>query len=259
MDTQAITGRFHLEIVTHCYRYRRLLAYQISSLRLFPPRDIDVTFNVWYTSKTDPVTAEWLRQPASNGDGDCSFMALAPNIRFRRRDVPPTECYNRAIGRNCSCQETTADYVWLTDCDYLFREGCLDALPHALAAAGNPVLAFPRHAHESISQDSGDEYLSRLSSTGAPKTVDIHPLHFRPMRRSMPIGGLFIYRGDVARERGYISDRTKWLVPNNRWRRELSDRIFRSWLGVRAVPVELPNLYRIRHSQRGSFQRDVEL
>ena len=42
------SGRLSIEIVSHCWNYSHLLAYNLSSLVNHPPQDIDVTMTVFY-------------------------------------------------------------------------------------------------------------------------------------------------------------------------------------------------------------------
>src|SRR5690554_1584678 len=44
----ARTGRLSLEVVSHCWNYAHLLVYQLSSLVLNPPRELDVTMTVFH-------------------------------------------------------------------------------------------------------------------------------------------------------------------------------------------------------------------
>jgi len=44
-----------LEIVVHCWRYSRMLAYQLSSLVLFPPKDVEVALRVFGTYADIPT------------------------------------------------------------------------------------------------------------------------------------------------------------------------------------------------------------
>ena len=43
----------HLEIVSHCWHYSRLLTYQLSSLVLHPPTEVAVTVTVFLAEEDE--------------------------------------------------------------------------------------------------------------------------------------------------------------------------------------------------------------
>ncbi|MDZ7683971.1 MAG: hypothetical protein U5O39_02010 [Gammaproteobacteria bacterium] len=77
-DRTAREGRLSLEIVSHCWQYAHLLAYQLSSLVLSPPQDLDVTMTVYYCEE-DPATSKLLDR-----FGDIE----ATNVRWNWRALP---------------------------------------------------------------------------------------------------------------------------------------------------------------------------
>ena len=92
-----------------------------------------------------------------------------------------------------------------------------------------------------------------------PGIYSIHPPDFTPETNIRAIGGIQLYRGSVARERGYLPDHPKWQRPARKWERTFCDSFFRRELGTRGVPVDVVNLYRLRHSKRGRTDIDVSL
>ncbi|MBX2825316.1 MAG: hypothetical protein KTR33_11350, partial [Gammaproteobacteria bacterium] len=58
-ERQAKTGKLHIEIVSHCWRYSHMMLYQLSSLVLYPPAECTVTMTVCY-SEEDTDTKELL-------------------------------------------------------------------------------------------------------------------------------------------------------------------------------------------------------
>lgn len=260
---------FKLELVSHCWRYSRLLLLQASSLILHPPdpAKLSIIHTIFYSREDAETVAmlHWLQRqqwPAS--------------VKWRHWPIETERLLRRAIGRNEACHDTKADWIWLADVDYLFGPGCLDALPEQLANVAGP-LAYPRYAMRSPTDPAGDELIESVllppdSADGDGSRIDGCDCRLRDVdyaageiettRRA--IGGVQIYRGDVARDRGYLSDSPRWHRPADRWRRTYEDRAFRGWLGdgngeVRGEPVELPNLYRVRHSKRGRFDIGVRL
>lgn len=243
-------AEFQLDIVAHSYRYSRLLAYQLSSLCLHPPERARVNVVVFHTAD-DPETCETLdwfgRQP------------LPPTVTLTTWQLEPPQLFRRAIGRNLACRASRADWLWLADCDYLFGPNCLDALPEQLAGVTGP-LAYPRQTLRSISHELGDAAIERVVGPGI---YAIPPAaNFEPERNNRGIGGIQIYRGSVARERGYLDGHRKWLLPEERWARTREDAVFRGWVGAyrgRGEGIDVPNLYRIRHSRRGRVDIGVKL
>jgi len=142
---------------------------------------------------------------------------------------------------------TEADWVWFADCDFLFGDGALDALG-GRAGETDAVLLFPREVQGSRTHATGDKAIAAAS--GPPRVLAIEREDFSPMRFSRATGGVQIARGDVVRRLGYCKDsapRARGL----RWRVPREDVKFRRSLGTRGTPIDLPNVYRIRHSQRG--------
>ena len=118
----AKTGHLQLEIVSHCWKYAHMLVYQLSSLVLFPPQSCTVTMTVFY-GEEDTATVALLAY----------FGELkVPNVVWNWQCLPRQALFRRAIGRNLAARNSQADWVWFTDCDVLFRAGCLDGLAAAL-------------------------------------------------------------------------------------------------------------------------------
>lgn len=234
-----------IEIVTHSYNYSRLLTYQLSSLALHPPQDVSLTFTVFY-NEDDLPTRQVLDFFWDDPRGDVAVWNF--------RNLPTPELCRRAIGRNLAALNSHADWIWFTDCDYIFGPGALDSLPEALGKIEGP-LAFPRQVLGSISHELGDAAIQKVNGPGL---YSIDPTHFRPARHNRAIGGIQIVRGDVAREIGYCRG-TRWQRPARTWKRTHEDRAFRKILGTRGEPIDIPNVFRIRHSLRGRKHKGVEL
>ena len=114
----AKSGILDIEIVSHCWNYAHLLNHQLSSLVQFPPAKGTITMTVFYCSE-DKNTSELL----------AFFSKIdVPNITWNWCELPRIALFRRTIGRNKAALETKADWVWFTDCDLMFREGCLDGL-----------------------------------------------------------------------------------------------------------------------------------
>ena len=236
-----------LEIVSHCWHYSRLLSYQLSSLCLYPPNGVEVVATVFYAEK-DTDTRHVLEYFVE--------LSLAENLTVRPWSVPVECLLRRSIGRNLAAQATTADWVWFTDCDYLFGEECLEELPAALKEVPGP-LAFPRVVYHNATHADGDRLVQKIS---APGVYDVDCSQFVAKRLNRAIGGVQLVPGDVARANGYLPD-TRWQQPATRLRfcRCREDRVYRAQLGTRGHPIKLPGVYRIRHSVCGRQHENVSL
>lgn len=227
-----------IEIVSHCWRYGALLAYQLSSLVLYPPRGVRVRMTVFH-SEEDAGTVEVL---------DFFGKREVPGIEWNWWPLERSRLFRRAIGRNLAARRTTADWVFFADCDVLFHEGALDALGAALARCDS-VLAFPRTHSVSELLDADDPVFRALEE--AVRIVDIDPSRFTPEERDRAVGGLQIVRGDVARAAGYCGEIALFQRPSERWRKTREDRVFRWLLGTQGAPIEVPGIFRIRHRGKG--------
>jgi hypothetical protein len=226
-----------IEIVSHCWRYSRLLAYQLSSLALRPPATVAVDMTVFY-SPQDRDTAALLDRV---GEMDVH------NVHWRWRPLEPTHLFRRAIGRNLAALETDADWIWFSDCDVVFHDGALDAAGSVLRGRTERLL-FPRvHRVSDLLEDDD----ARLRTAEGHGLVDIDPGEFHTEARDKAVGGFQIVRGDVARAAGYCAAIPFYQEPVPDWQKTYEDRTFRWLMGTDGEPVEIPGLYRIRHAAKG--------
>jgi len=231
-------GPLNVEIVSHCWRYHRFLAYQLSSLVLYRPRNVAVTMTVFY-SPEDQDTAALLNR----------FGGLdTPGVRWNWRPLERHRLYRRAIGRDMAARSTEADWIWFSDCDVVFHDGAMDAAGAALRGR-EEFLLFPRRHHVSDILEPDDPLLEQATETGP--LVEIDPAEFRSETRDRAVGGFQIVRGDVARAAGYCGTIAHYQRPVRRWSKTFEDRTFRWLLGTPGVPVDIPGLYRIRHAAKG--------
>lgn len=236
----AKTGVLHLEIVSHCWNYAHLLAYQLSSLVKFPPRQTVVTMTVYY-SPEDVATRSLL---------DYFGAMQVPGVCWSWRERPKEALFRRAIGRNEAALGTSADWIWFTDCDLMFREDCLDRLADALQGCQH-ALVFPQV--EYCTTLLADDNPVLRGGVGESRIVDIDPALFAPQKRSRATGPLQITHGDVARGAGYCNSLAFYQRPARTWRKAHEDRAFRWLLGTQGVPVDVPGVYRIRHVSKGRY------
>lgn len=236
----ARAGPLTLEVVSHCWNYSHLLAYQLSSLVLAPPTRMKVQMTVCYCHE-DSDTAELLEFFRSQ---------TVPNVTWHWLPLPRQELFRRAIGRNRAALRSTADWVWFTDCDLVFHEGCLDTLAEALSGRAD-ALVFPREEHCTPMLAPGDALLQ--AAAREPRIVAIDPMRFVTQRRTKATGPLQILHGDLARQFGYCSALRCYQTPTDRWRKTYEDRAFRWLLRTDGAPVDVKGVYRIKHVEKGRY------
>ncbi len=234
-----------IELVTHCYKYSRVLTYQLSSLLLDQPRTCRVIATVFYAREDQPTIA------VLNYFRDL-FSEQNSKLEIRSWPLPKTDLFQRAIGRNQAALATPADIVWFTDADYVFRDGCLDHLAalDCFDDADASPLWFPAETFFNHNHANGDEYAGRAAELGV---YDIVPEDFIIHRPGRAIGGVQIVSGDVARGRGYCRDDRKHQKPvplGDETFQFRSDITYRQSLGTKGTPLDLPGVYRIRQSNR---------
>lgn len=234
-------GRPRIEIVSHCWRYAHLLAYQLSSLVNHPPQDVDVTMTVFH-SPEDAETVELLER-----FGRYEVSGVTWNWQARDK----TQLFRRSIGRNEAALASQADWVWFTDCDVVFHQGCLDGLGRSLQGRRD-ALVFPDHEFCSPVYEPGDEVLEAARHADL---VEIDPSVFVRQERARATGPLQITHGDVARACGYCRDIAVYQQPTDRWAKAHEDRAFRWLLGTVGKPVDVPAVYRIRHQAKGRYRK----
>lgn len=236
----ARTGHLALEIVSHCWKYSHLLVYQLSSLVNFPPSDLDVTMTVFYCPE-DEGTAELL-----------SFFQRidVPGVRWNWQSLPRERLFRRAIGRNQAALSTTADWVWFTDCDLLFRDDCLDTLAERLQGRRD-ALVYPREERRTLLLTEHDLMITAGRQT--PQILDVDTSQFSARHPTRATGPLQITHGDVCRSCGYCDAIRFYQRPADHWRKAREDRAFRWLLQTPGVPLDIPSVYRIRHAYKGRY------
>ncbi len=239
-ERAARTGTLDIEIVSHCWNYAHFLAYQLSSLAKFPPGQAKVTMTVFYSTE-DLRTVSLL----------AFFEKMdVPGVTWNWQALPKEQLFRRAIGRNMAARASRADWIWFTDCDLMFREGCLDSLAEALQGS-RATLVFPRQERVTplLSQDNPMLAAGSLESG----IRDIDPEQFILREPSRATGPLQIVHGDVARACGYCESLGIYQKPADYWCKAYEDRAFRWLLRTQGVPVDIAGVYRIRHVQKGRY------
>jgi len=237
---RAATGRLRLEVVSHCWNYAHLLRYQLSSLVLHPPRQMDVRVTVFHALE-DPATAALL-----------AFFAehKVPGVSWNWQVLPPSQLMRRCIGRNQAALATEADWVWFTDCDLVFGEGCLDALAEKLQGRTD-ALVYPQVEHCTSLLADDD---ARLAQGASELELASTPAEFKARTVSRATGPLQIAHGDVSRAVGYCDAIQAYKAGADHWRKCYEDRTYRWLLGTQGVPLDIPGVQRIRHISKGRYR-----
>ena len=232
-----------LEIVSHCWRYAPVLTYQLSSLVLHPPQDVEVQMTVFH-SPEDADTAgllEWI--------GD----KKVDRVTWNWQPIEKEKLFRRCIGRNLAALATDADWIWFADCDVVFHEGALDFTGGVLRGRDD-YLVFPRSHGVTPMLQPDDPIFKEAAARNSdrdPRLLDIHTDRFEPEVRAKAVGAFQILRGDVARATGYCGSIAFYQQPVKRWQKTYEDRTFRWLLGTHGTPVDIPGIYRIRHVVKG--------
>lgn len=233
-------GLLSFEIVSHCWQYAHLLAYQLSSIVQFPPTRANVRVTVFHALE-DGKTRAMLDY----------FGAIAvPNVGWNWRPLERERLFRRAIGRNLAARETAADWVWFTDCDIVFHRGCLDALAEKLQGS-RERLVYPRDEHVTTLLPPDDPMLA--DERDRPRIVDIDTDRFQPLAVPQAKGAYQIVHGDIARRCGYCERPSFFQRPVPRWAKTYEDRTWRWLMQTDGTPLDIPGVHRIRHIHKGRY------
>jgi len=241
-ERHAVDGLFNLEIVSHCWQYSNMLAYQLSSLVNYPPSKLKVTMTVFY-SQEDKATVELLKFFEQQN---------IENVIWNWQALPKAQLFRRGIGRNKAALVSKADWIWFTDCDIIFHQGCLDSLA-AEVQGRQDTLVFPRQERATQMLAENDPMLKKGCT---PQVVNIEAEHFTLLTRDRAKGEYQIVHGDVARAGGYCSNISIYQTPSETWCKCYDDRAFRWLLGTQGEPLEVEGCYQIRHVAKGRYKQD---
>lgn len=242
-ELAAKSGELHIEIVSHCWQYSQFLSHQLDSIVRFAPNAGMLTFTLFYALEDHETVALVAKYKA--------IKLARVKWNFQALDTP--KLLRRAIGRNQGAKQTKADWIWFTDCDVLFLENCLNSLNQALQNR-NDVLVFPEQLKATSLLKSDDQLLQQAcDSAHTIKNTEFKHRHFKKAT-----GPIQIVHGDVAREAGYCDSLAVYQQPKDRWVKTYEDRAFRWLLGTHGTPINLENLYLIRHEDKGRYKKDSE-
>lgn len=239
------TGKLKLEIVSHCWRYGHYLNYQLSSLVNHRTDKFDITMTVFYVEDDDKVV------PVLDYFGRMDI----PGITWNWQPLSREKLFRRGIGRNLAAKNTDADWIWFTDADIIFHEGCLDTLADQLQGRDDG-LVHPRIGLGTELLDEDDEILEK--GRQGPALLDIPLDQFTPYGgpREKAKGPHQITHGDIARACGYCDSIAYYQEPAGRWMKTYEDRAFRWLIGTHGTPLDIPNVCQIRHIVKGRYKKD---
>jgi len=244
-ERKAVQGKPRLEIVSHCWRYSNMLAYQLSSFVNYPPTRLSAVITVFYAEE-DVETCELL---------DFIGRHEVSNIEWNWQPLPKNKLFRRGIGRNMAARSSKADWLWFTDCDIIFHEGCLDSLADAVQGRRDTLL-FPREERTTPMLASSDPMLQEGRT---PQLVDIPAEKFSLHSRDVAKGAFQIVHGDVARAVGYCAGLSLYQTPSDHWCKCYEDRAFRWLIGTHGVPINVDGVYQIRHIHKGRYKEGSQL
>jgi hypothetical protein len=169
--------------------------------------------------------------------------------------LPKEQLFRRSIGRNLAAKTTTADWIWFTDCDILFHEGCLDTLADELQGRDD-ILVFPRIGLGTSLMEDDADVLNQGRDGPAIREIPLEDFYPYGGPRSKAKGPYQIMHGDVARACGYCEDIGLYQKPSERWRKTFEDRAFRWIIGSQGTAVDVPGACQIRHVSKGRYKKD---
>lgn len=230
-----------LEIVSHCWQYAPFLYYQLSSIVAYPPKKVDLKVSIFY-SREDKETVRLLEH----------FRGLkVKNVVWNFRELAKESLFRRSIGRNIAALQSVADWIWFTDCDSLFLEGCLDSLPGLLDGEAYPLVFPLEEQRTNPLQEKALTFLDKLPDK--LDLADLENLSFIATPISRASGPLQITRGEVARKLGYCKDVSVYQTSAITWQKCKEDRIFRWLLGTPGRGIAIERASRIQHVEKGRY------
>ncbi len=237
----ARSGVLGIEIVSHCWQYAHLLAYQLSSLVNFPPAGARVRMTVFFAPE-DTRTRAML---------DFFGGIAVPGVAWNWQSLPRPELFRRAIGRNRIARSTAADWVWFTDCDIVFHRDCIDTLSSQLQGRQD-LLCYPKFERITPMLTEDDPVLA--AERDRPRIVDIDTTQFTLAENPPKAKGAYhIVHGDAARQCGYCEQVGLYQRPVSSWAKTYEDSASRWLLGTDGTGLDVPGVHRIRHVHKGRY------
>jgi hypothetical protein len=171
---------------------------------------------------------------------ECFSSISKPWIKWNFIHMPIQSVYQRPIGRNLAAKSTKADVIWFTDADYVFGEGCLNAV----WVPQDSSIYHPEHEYRTTRKAKVDmiELLQKDDSDAS--VVRIAPSQFVLTDIKRAVGGVQIISGDTARRIGYLPDDKKWQKPLEQYNRDDGSAFWRNKFKTFGT-MSIPNIFRI--------------
>ena len=239
------SGKLSLEIVSHCWNYGHLLTYQLSALVNHPTDKLDITMTVFYAIEDESI------KPVLEFFGKIEV----PGVRWNWQPLPKEKIFRRSIGRNMAAKATQADWIWFTDCDIVFHEGCLETLARELQGRDD-TLVFPLRDRGTELLEESDGVLSKGRAAPAVREIALSEFTILSEERQKAKGAFQIAHGDIARSCGYCEKIGLYQRPSDRWRKTYEDRAFKWLIGSQGTGLDIPSVCQIRHIVKGRYKKD---
>jgi hypothetical protein len=220
-----------IEIVTHCFgeRFATLLNYHLSSIVLNESQPVTATV-IFATN--DKLTTKVLSH----------FGVIdRPWITWNFIHMPIQSVYQRPIGRNLAAKSSKADVIWFTDADYVFGDGCLNAV----WVPQDDGIYHPEHEYRTTRKSKVqmiDALLKKSDIEVGIVPIDPSKFVITDIRRA--VGGVQIISGDTARKIGYLPDNKDWQKPLEQYNRDDGSAFWRN-LFTKFGTMVIPNVFRI--------------
>jgi len=236
-----------LEIVSHCWKYCNFLAFQLGSLIANPPpASLPVKMTVFYAIE-DSDTLKLLQKIK---------IISVPNVTWNWQPLPAPYLFRRSIGRNLAAKNTSADWVWFTDCDETFQEGCLESLYKALRQCDSE-LVYPAKEHRTAPLETAVFDVDYNNENWLETICQLPLEQFHVSKMSRATGPLQIARADVMRDLGYCDRVSCFQKPETHFAKAHEDRVFRWLMGTQGTALDIAGVYRIQHREKGRHQNSA--
>jgi hypothetical protein len=224
-----------IEICSHCYKYSKLLSFQLSSFILFPPKNTYI-YTLFFSQK-DKNTQDVI---------DFFKPKLEGVIELNLKPIEEGLLFNRGAGRNIALHESKANWIWFTDVDFLFRHNCLNDLTSILEYE-NHNLVHPTFIKQNKSTEDGDIVIESVKDISV---IDIEEKDYIDHKINRAIGAVQIANVEKTKYLNYCN----YLGTYKTWHRCSSDIKFRKQIDSKGK-IEIDGIFRIRHTKKGRLQQ----
>lgn len=171
LQIRALTATTRLAVVVTCHRFLQRLR---------------VSLRNWCLQDLPPGSLEVLVAHSGTPEGTGEYVATVarafPAVRVAAVPVPPGLARNKGAMTNRAVEQSTADWVWLTDADCVFPPGSVDRVLAEIAASGRH-LYYGRRRHltaeatDALIAGRSDAFsdFARIATAGATGALDEHP------------------------------------------------------------------------------------